>query len=82
MKEKGRLAFPCVAPELGAVWDDGMSLREYYAGLAMQGMMSQEIRSLRENIVPGKGETFSQAIAHEALGVADALIAALEAMED
>lgn len=43
MSEKakdGGQAFPCARPELG--WADGMTLRDYFAAAALQGMLSNE----------------------------------------
>lgn len=54
----------------------GMTMRQYYAGLAMQGILANQPLMLKiwEH---HKGESGAEAVASEAIGAADALLAEL-----
>ena len=64
------------------VQSTGMSLRQYYAGLAMQGLLAQSsaivIEAMRTEAERLGEDRMSTTIAREALETADALLAALE----
>ena len=70
------LAFPLVA--LGIAEEIGLSKREYFAGLAMQGMLATPLHK-RETTGYGKKDdaVFIHECACDAVSVADALIAEL-----
>lgn len=81
MKDTSKAAFPCVCDTVG--WlshiQEGISLREYYAGQALAGMT----RSLAENSTqyPDKIEKIVKLQSKLAVLSADALIAELEGGE-
>ena len=64
-KSKQAFPVPCQAQQ------GGMTLREYYAGLAMQGLMPKYIKDRHE----GYDEEY---FTRDCLRIADALIARLE----
>ncbi len=55
--------------------DGGMTMRQYYAGLAMQGIVAGHLAQSDEKVI---GEGDPSLIAQTAIALADALIAALE----
>lgn len=70
---KRNYAFPWVSSERGEMCP-GMTMREYYAGLAMQGILADhEVFCGMEQSY----EDFAQTIAGESVQLADALLAEL-----
>ncbi len=82
-------AYPCYQPD-GPLMQDGypshgagvipgMTLREHYAGLAMQGLMSSDlVMRFSDDVVTANPDTTrGKWLAEQAIGFADALIAAL-----
>ena len=71
-KRDGGPAFPCTTGSDGGVAFDGMSLRKWYAGMAMQGLLT------RNEVVPRYCGEWSQERASEicadAYTLADAMI--------
>jgi hypothetical protein len=67
--DNGGRAFPQISPSLFAAPEAGMTLREYYAGQAMQGMLADD------------GLWPAGQLAERAVSFADALIAALRGKE-
>lgn len=54
----------------------GMTLREWYAGMALQGLVSHESTEKIREMVEDTDYTAAQAIASIAFGIADAMIEA------
>ncbi len=54
--------------------NDGMTIRQYYAGLAMQGLCATRLKD--EYLVNG-GHLHYESLATDAVGMADALISEL-----
>ena len=79
MADDGGPAFPepCTQEWRGKEFQftPGMSLRDWFAGMAMQGMLASEVGG--EGLCPNmkKGMTFAAGVAHESCKYADALIA-------
>lgn len=66
------MAIPAVIPEHTAQWQEGMSLRDWFAGMAMQGIKSNpELCRICSNI---EGMTQQQAIARMSYVDADAML--------
>jgi hypothetical protein len=62
----GGPAFPVVVPSEGAVWEYGMTLRDWFAGQALMGMML------------GARRGGAMMLARECYEMADAMLAARE----
>ncbi len=71
MDNKNRTFGPCPAGE-----GYGITLREYYAGLAMQGLLANEARCPRAE-VEGAPQAYVHMAARVAIEFADALLAEL-----
>lgn len=75
-KETGGPAFPntdATIPKEGDYWNyQGMTLRDYFAAKAMQGLLS----SLGEWTSGTKELEFSDTVAHDAYWIADAMLEA------
>lgn len=70
-------AFPRLYARSDEDGRSGMTLRQHYAGLAMQGILANQPLTL-EIYRHHPGKTGCEAIASEAAGMADALLAELE----
>ena len=84
MPDKSKLAFAYGNPEQGG--HPGMTLREYYAGQALAGIMANPERwkQIAKDYTSGKKtyEECSVANAVKAVSLADAMIAELEKNSD
>ena len=65
---KDESAFPILETEVGIMLHPGLTKREYFAGLAMQGFMAKDERN----------RFHSERVAKEAVAHADALLKELE----
>lgn len=77
----GGMAFPCEQHEtLDGTWnqtfDPGMSLRDWFAGMALQGLLSADIAKKANPKLPAWCEPEDGELAGVAYGVADAMIKA------
>jgi len=73
-------AFPVIVPE-GDQKKDGLTKREYFAGLAMQGVLAGNNFSTRNGIFIDDGCIKTVDIAKTATYLADAIIAELNKMK-
>jgi hypothetical protein len=79
--DDGGPAFPIPGSEFNERYP-GMTMRQYYAGLAMQGILASltpDRISLMAELAKSVNMTLAQAIASQAIDVTDALIAAEKA---
>ena len=81
MKDDGGPAFPRVEGEhfLGA---DGMSLRDWFAGMAITYVGNLKIESAREGVPLAENDWSQAGIATLAYDIADAMIAAREKSQE
>lgn len=76
-KNNGGPAFPahCTSDGHAANVDGGMSLRDYFAAKAMQGMLAHATRYRPR---PGASSNWHEAMSEEAYEIADAMLRAKE----
>lgn len=77
MENKDRSAFPAINNET-AFYAPGLTKREYFAGLAMQGLLANyEAQKDMQGDPRYDGNNFSQVVAINSLEFADALLSEL-----
>lgn len=70
-------AFPSTTPD-GQHWESGMSLRDYFAASAMQGMLASGHQEAIEKLAIQAEGNAAKGIALAAYGFADAMLKARE----
>ena len=77
MNKDGGCAFPAADPETGTWLQPGMSLRDYFAAKAMQGLCSKE--NTQEDFKNFDLNTIVSQIAFDSYAMADAMLKQREA---
>jgi hypothetical protein len=73
-EKEQKIAFPSASPD-GRFWNEGMTLRDHFAGLAMQGMVQDSaLRELFANKGNIKDVSWMDIMAKNAFFIADAML--------